>query len=74
MDLVLTSALLQGQHALSVLQGMQDVEERSEGAAIHFTEAARLMEQLRANVHALHVCRSYYLSYIYTHVRPSIQL
>ncbi|CAL8469085.1 g8626 [Coccomyxa elongata] len=40
---------------LARLQGMQDVEERSEGAAIHFTEAARLMEQLRANVHALHV-------------------
>ncbi len=51
-------------------QNIEDVEESTEGAMTRFAEAAGLMERLRANVNALHTCRSFHISYIYTRVSP----
>lgn len=59
-----------GDQSARAPQNIEDVEEGTEGAMTRFAEAAGLMEQLRANVNALHTCRSFHLSYIYTRVKP----
>jgi hypothetical protein len=55
-----------------VWQSIQDVEDTQEGATMHFLELSDLIEKVRANVDAIHVCKSYYMSHVYKEARSLI--
>lgn len=52
-------------------QSMEDVEDTQEGATMHFLELSDLVERVRANVDAIHVCKAYYMAYCYKEVRSA---
>ena len=54
---------------LRALQGIEDVEDTPEGATMRYLDITDLIERVRANVEAIHVCKSYYMSHAYREVR-----
>ena len=50
-------------------QGIEDVEDTPEGATMRYLDITDLIERVRANVEAIHVCKSYYMSHAYREVR-----
>ena len=45
------------------------MEDTDEGATMRYLDIADLVERVRANVEAIHVCKSYYMSHAYREVR-----
>ena len=43
-----------------------------EFASAHLEESGRVIELVRENAHAMHICRTYHISYIHTNVSPSL--
>ncbi len=48
------------------------MEDTEEGACMRYLDIADLVERVRANVEAIHVCKSYYMSHAYREVRCAL--
>ncbi|BDA45164.1 hypothetical protein COCOBI_06-6450 [Coccomyxa sp. Obi] len=59
---------------LARLQSVEDVEEGAGCATTRFSDTARTMELLRSNMHSMHTCSYYHLSYLYTRILTPIQI
>lgn len=55
---------------LLCLRFAQDVEEKDMMSMAGLMDSGNVKEALSTTVHAMSVCRTFYLSYIHTHVRP----
>ena len=54
---------------MAALQGIEDVEDTPEGAKMRYLDITDLIDRVKANVEAIHVCKSYYMSHAYREVR-----
>lgn len=48
------------------MQGIRDIDEGPHGTVTGYVHLAGLTERLRENVHALFICRAFYISYALT--------
>ncbi|BDA45153.1 hypothetical protein COCOBI_06-6330 [Coccomyxa sp. Obi] len=61
------------QSLLARLESIDDIEEGVEFASSHLEESGRVMELVRGNAHAMHICRTFYISYANTTMWSPIQ-